>query len=210
MHVRWWGHSCFSLASDQGTLILTDPFEAGVGYPLPQEPADLVTISHDHWDHNAAQLVAGTPAVIREPGIHRVGEAIIEGIPSFHDEVSGKKRGSNIIFLITLEGIRICHLGDLGHMLTPDDADRLGEIDLLLLPVGGRYTIDGRQAWQLAQLLNPRIVVPMHYQTPALSFSLDPVETFTRLCDRVEHRTELAITAAKLPDPITVIALDYR
>jgi len=207
VNIHWLGHACFLISSQNGTRLLTDPFNKEVGYPLPQEPADIITVSHDHYDHNAVHLVPGQAQVIRESGLHRVGEVIVEGVSSYHDDVQGKKRGRNIIFIITMDGIRVCHLGDLGESLGKEAIARLGGIDVLLLPVGGIYTINAKQSYRLSRDIAPRIIIPMHYKTPALSFSLEPVEAFTKQFDQVERKQDLEVTADRLPAETRVIVL---
>jgi L-ascorbate metabolism protein UlaG (beta-lactamase superfamily) len=207
--IRWLGHSCFYITSPNNTGILTDPCGEEVGYPPPGEPADIVTVSHNHHDHNAVHLVPGNPRVIREPGLYRVDGAVIEGIPSFHDDVRGKKRGKNVIFIITMDGLRVCHLGDLGEIPDKEAIARLGEIDVLLIPVGGTYTITAAQAYQVSKDIAPRIVIPMHYKTPALSFSLETSEAFTKYYDRVKSKSELEVTPDRLPAETEVVVLNY-
>lgn len=181
MKIRWLGHACFLLTAGDGTRILTDPFDESVGYLVPSVEADYVTVSHDHFDHNCVKAVKGTPWVIASAGEHRVGkngEICIKGIPTFHDDVGGRKRGPNLVFVMEIDGIRVCHLGDLGHMLTPEQKSGIGRVDVLMVPVGGTYTIDALGAAQVVAVLAPKVVIPMHYKTDVLALPLDPVDKF--------------------------------
>jgi L-ascorbate metabolism protein UlaG (beta-lactamase superfamily) len=181
MRVYWLGHSCFHLRSESGTSLLIDPFhEEEVGYPLPQVEADLVLISHDHGDHNNFPQVPGRKAVIRGTGRHTALGIEVRGIASYHDREGGLKRGENTIFCFSLDGVRICHLGDLGIPLRRDQIEAIGEVGLLFLPVGGIYTIDAKDAAVVMEQLHPALVVPMHYQTGDLSFQLDSVDDFLK------------------------------
>lgn len=179
MNIKWLGHSSFLITSNKtNTKILTDPFPNTIGYKTYNDYADIVTISHHHFDHNCLDNIKGDYVVI-----HKVGELLAHNIkftcfPSFHDEVKGAKRGNNSIIKFCIDGINICHLGDLGHMLSDSEIKDLGEINVLLIPVGGNYTIDNIQAFELCQKINSNIVIPMHYKTPDLNFELDDLENF--------------------------------
>lgn len=208
MEVRWLGHACF-LCEGNGIRLLTDPFSKEVGYPLPREVVDVVTVSHDHYDHNAVQILPGHPRVIREAGVHQVNGLKVEGFAVYHDEVRGAKRGKNIIYAWEMDGIRLCHLGDLGHLLEPATVTAIGEVDLLMVPVGGVYTIDAAAAFRVVEQLRPRLVLPMHYKTPSLNFELAPVEDFTRYFERVRREKALRLERDGLPEEREVVLLDY-
>lgn len=208
MEVRWLGHACF-LCEGNGIRLLTDPFSKEVGYPLPQEVVDIVTVSHDHYDHNAVQILPGHPQVIGEAGVHEAKGLKVEGFAVYHDEVRGAKRGKNVIFAWEMDGIRLCHLGDLGHLLEPATVTAIGEVDLLMIPVGGVYTIDAPAAFRVVEQLRPRLVLPMHYKTPSLSFELAPVEDFTRYFERVRREKALRLEKDGLPEEREVVLLDY-
>ncbi len=159
------GHSEFLIETEGGFRILTDPYDAHVGYPMKEVPCDAVTVSHGHGDHCFVEKAQGSIVIADEQGVTRLSSDVTAlGIPSFHDECEGKKRGKNLIFIIEADGLRIAHLGDLG---TWDDslAEQIGYVDILLLPVGGFYTIDAASAAALYRRLSPRIVIPMHYKT---------------------------------------------
>jgi L-ascorbate metabolism protein UlaG (beta-lactamase superfamily) len=178
MRISWLGHSCFRLEGSQGLRILTDPFGKDVGYGPPDVQADIVLISHDHSDHNNSRAVKGRPVVIKGPGKHLSQGMEFRGIETYHDEKGGRLRGANTIFCFQLDGLAVSHLGDLGHVLRDQEIGSIGSVDLLFLPVGGIYTIDGRKAWQVIHQLKPRIAFPMHYQTDVLRFRLGRVEEF--------------------------------
>ncbi|MGN0798829.1 MAG: MBL fold metallo-hydrolase [Christensenellales bacterium] len=178
MNLKWLGHSCFLLTSESGVRILMDPCAPKTGYTIAPVEADAVTASHDHYDHNYFDAALGDPVRITEPGVHEVKGVRITGIPTWHDKEHGAKRGRNIMFLVEMDGIRLLHAGDLGHL--PDEAAvrAVGQVDVLLAPIGGVYTIDGTEAKELARLLHPKVFVPMHYKTERLSFELDGLSPF--------------------------------
>ena len=163
MKIKYLGHSCFKIISNQGNSLIADPY-TGVGYELPIGlTADAVTTSHAHFDHNYIQAVQ-TNTVICTPGAHSVGDIQISGVSSWHDEQNGYLRGANIIYKFTVDEMVVCHLGDLGEKVSPELAERIGKVDILLLPVGGTYTIDAQQAKKLAEYIAPSIIIPMHFK----------------------------------------------
>ncbi len=215
MKIKWYGHASFLLTSDTGTKIITDPYEPGgfggaIAYgPIPDE-ADIVLVSHDHADHNHVPGLRGKPQVIKGNGSHKAKGMEFKGIAAFHDGRKGSERGENTIFCFTLDGISICHLGDLGHVLSEQEAGQIGPVDVLLMPVGGVYTIDPAQATQTAQRINPKILIPMHYKTSHCGFPLAKVEDFTsgKAGVRTIKGSEVEIKKEKLPQPIEIIVLD--
>lgn len=209
MIIRWLGHACFH-CQGEGVSLLTDPFDEEVGYPLPQVEADIVTVSHDHHDHNAVSLLPGDPEVVREVGFHQFRSLKIKGVSVFHDEVRGAKRGDNIIYVWEMEGVHLCHLGDLGHLFDEAALSSIGKIDILMVPVGGIFTIDAREARDVVAQLQPRLVIPMHYKTPDLSFELGGVDKFTGYFERVRQDKSWQGTTADLPDEQEVLVLDYH
>lgn len=186
MFICWLGHACF-YCQGEGVSLLTDPFDEEVGYPLPKKEVDVVTVSHDHYDHNAVNFLPGEPVVIKEAGKHPFRSLEFNGISVFHDEVKGARRGKNIIFTWEMDGVRLCHLGDLGHLLDEAALHSIGRVDILMVPVGGVYTVDARGAREVVAQLRPRLVIPMHYRTPHLSFDLEPLENFTHHFERVRQ-----------------------
>ena len=178
MLLKWHGHSCFSVVSKERTLLI-DPFDEGVGYPLPAVRPSIIVESHQHHDHNSHDRYAGEYVLINRTGKTQAHGFSIEGYPTFHDEFGGKKRGPNIVFeIITPDGFRIVHCGDLGHRLTEELSSRLEGPDVLLIPVGGVYTIDAAVAREITRRIGPSFVVPMHYKTKALRFELGSVDPF--------------------------------
>lgn len=212
MKIRWYGHACFLFTSKYGIKILTDPFDKSVGYPIPEIEPTIVTTSHEHFDHNAVNLLKGKFEVLK--GIVEKEELgiKIKSISSYHDESLGSKRGENYIFIFTVDGINIAHLGDLGHVLSKEDVEKLGEIDILCIPVGGVYTVDANQAVNIVEKVNPKIVIPMHYKTPNLKFDLAPVDTFLSLIKYPIKRLsekEVEISKENLPKSTEVWVLSY-
>ncbi len=208
MKINWLGHASFLLEVLNKTII-TDPINEKAGYKVYNKRVDYVTVSHEHWDHNQVHALLGEPMVINTLGSYHSEGINFEGIASYHDPQQGRLRGSNIIFKINAEGINLVHLGDLGHLLNEKDIQALGEVDILLIPVGGTFTIDAREAFNLVNKLNPKLVIPMHYQTPHLSFQLAPVEDFTRHFDIVVKKPYLEISKNNLDQENKVILLDY-
>lgn len=209
MKIRWLGHASFILES-LGVKLLTDPFNEHIGYQICNEEVDIVSVSHQHWDHNAVDTLAGTPRVIREPGVFEVAGFRIQGIKSFHDKKEGRDRGSNIMFKIMAEGLNIFHLGDLGHVLTDSQIKGIGPVDVLLVPVGGCYTLDADDAYRVVKQLQPGITIPMHFLTPHVSLrELAPVETFTTKFPRVVKKPYLEINQTEMGPEGRVIVLDY-
>lgn len=170
MDIFYVGHSCFQLKGKKGTVV-TDPYQTSVGFSLPTLSADIVTVSHQHHDHNATDKVGGTarrerPFLITQPGEYEVGGISVFGVSTFHDANQGVERGANTVFTILLDDLRVCHLGDLGHELTNEQLEAIGAVDIVLCPVGGTFTIDPAQAVSVIHALEPSYVIPMHYQTP--------------------------------------------
>lgn len=192
-----------------GKKVLTDPFDEGVGYKLPSEPVDVVTVSHQHFDHNAVEGVKGHPKIIEDLGVQYVEGLKFEGYPSYHDRKQGKQRGPNTIFVIESNGIRICHLGDLGHVLDEVMVSALKDVHVLLIPVGGVYTISAQEACQIVKELATPIVVPMHYQTPELKLDIGPLEDFTKEFTRVEKQKMLEVSLKSLPPETCIVELTY-
>ncbi len=177
MRITWHGHSCFEV-KDRVTVV-TDPHDGkSIGVKPPVVKADIVLISHEHFDHNCARIVRGDFKIVREPG-QRIERGVeIRGVPAFHDDSGGAKRGKVNIFRFELGGVVFCHLGDLGHMLTDEMISELQPIDVLFLPVGGVFTIDGKQAQELIDILKPKVAVPMHFRIGGLSMSIHTINGF--------------------------------
>jgi Predicted Zn-dependent hydrolases of the beta-lactamase fold len=180
MKLTYLAHSTFLLESASGVRLVTDPVDQGSGYDLHSVHADIVTISHHHFDHDALDQVSGDPVVIDNVGAYAEKGFVIVGYPSFHDEVKGAKRGKNTLFKIEADGKTVVHLGDLGHMLDEETIKELRGADALLIPVGGVFTIDAQQAADLAKILSPKYIFPMHYKTPQLTFEIAPLDPFLK------------------------------
>jgi L-ascorbate metabolism protein UlaG (beta-lactamase superfamily) len=213
MKVKWLGHACFAITSEAGPKIITDPYTPGafgLNYSPVEEEADIVTVSHDHADHNNVSAVKGKPQVVKGGGSHTSQGVEFHGIDSYHDDVRGKERGANTIFCFTVDGIRVCHLGDLGHALTKQNQADIGPVDLLLIPVGGNFTIDANIAAQTCRQLNPRIVIPMHYRNERCpDFPVAGIDDFLALMQRVrrEDGSEAAFSSGTLPKAMEVVVL---
>ncbi|HEX9817674.1 MAG TPA: MBL fold metallo-hydrolase [Patescibacteria group bacterium] len=218
MTITYHGHSCFKLRGKTGSVV-TDPYGDDVGFSLPSLSADLVTVSHDHHDHNQAHKIGGTarrnnPFIINQLGEYEVGGISVFGVKSFHDDQQGVERGANSIFTIAIDGVRVCHLGDLGHELTEEQVKQIGIIDVLLVPVGGIFTLNAKQAVAVTRALEPSFVIPMHYNTmehnQEMFGQLQPVEDFLKEfgVDNVTKVDKLKIESDRLPEEIEVVVLE--
>ncbi|HBN29321.1 MAG TPA: MBL fold metallo-hydrolase [Clostridiaceae bacterium] len=213
MKIKWLGHSCFKIVSANGIRVLTDPFDDNVGYRLPSVEADIVTISHNHFDHNFVDCVKGNFEVINKIGNFNVKDIPISGIKTYHDEEMGAKKGENIVYVFNIDNMRICHLGDLGHILTKEQVNMIGKIDILLIPVGGVYTIDAEKAAETVRTLKPSVVIPMHYKTKALKFELESADKFLNKMGDFEKLDSKVIEIKKEnlePDKTKVYVLKYE
>ena len=187
MIIRWHGHACFEIGND--ITIVTDPHDGrSIGIKPPQVTADLVLVSHSHLDHNSVKTVSkGSTRNVTDPGKHEELGINITGISSFHDDAQGERRGANCIFKFAIDNINFCHLGDLGHVLTPEQIEALGKIDILFVPIGNVFTIGAQDAWKTINLLKPRVAIPMHYRVGGLSLSIQPLDPFVEQADKVER-----------------------
>lgn len=199
MKIKWLGQSTFVIKSN--TTLVTDPHNPMLG-KLPKDlTADVVTVSHEHGDHNYTKGVSGNPQIINKTGKFTVNEFVIKSIATFHDNSSGKKRGANIIYTISAEGLKLCHLGDLGHLLSKDQIKKIGPVDILMIPVGGFFTIDPAGAVKVIGQIKPKIILPMHYKHKR-SFMPLPLSTVDKFTDTLKwdvHETdELKIDVSKI------------
>lgn len=187
------GHAKFLLELENGMRIVTDPFDASTGYPVRPLRADAVLISHHHHDHNALETISGYTSVIDRAGRHTLTPNVtVEAIEAFHDDCGGSKRGKTLLFVVEAEGLRVAHLGDLGHLPTQEQATRLQHVDVLMLPVGGFFTINASQAKQVCDMLRPRVILPMHYRTQVnADWPIAPVEEFTALFEEKAEEVDL-------------------
>ena len=209
MEISWLGHSCFRIRGSQATVI-TDPYSPDLGYSLGKPKAHIVTVSHQHPGHSYVQGVGGSPKLITGPGEYEISGLLIIGIATFHDAEGGSQRGKNTIYLMEIDELSLCHLGDLGHMLTAEQIEELGSVDILLVPVGGVSTIDAPVAAEIARRLEPKIVIPMHYKTEALSRELEPVGRFLKEMgvEQVISQPKLSLNKSNLPASNQVFLLD--
>ena len=210
MQVKWLGHSFFLVTSAAGVRLAFDPFGETVGYPLQEVSADFVLVSHDHFDHNNLKLVRGYEEVFRGAGNYERKGIKITISPTCHDEEGGKKRGKNHVSRVAVDGMVLVHCGDLGMVPESKDLEAWKPVDILLLPVGGVYTIDAQKAKLLVKALNPHIVVPMHYKTRYLQFELDGVEPFLRGFEMVKRvgGSSFEIVKEKLPSTTEIWVLE--
>ncbi len=179
MKIRYLGHSSFKLTESTGISVVTDPYDDSVGYTYPAVSADAVTVSHRHYDHDAVKKVVGNPVVLDGETAYILKDSVeISSIKSFHDEVRGKKRGENIIFKFRMDGLDICHLGDLGEDCSSDLIEMILPVNVLLIPVGGNYTIDAKMAKEYVDRIMPDIVIPMHYRQKGCRIDIDKVDDF--------------------------------
>ena len=217
MEIKWFGHAFFLIKTkdnNQEIKIAIDPFSPEIGIKPPKTEADILLITHSHYDHNNTAVIGGDYFLIDGPGEYEVKKVFIKGISSYHDDQKGKERGLNTIYTIEpeQEGIRICHLGDLGQKeLTPEQIEEIGGVDILMIPVGGTYTIDAQQARGIVSQIEPKIVIPMHYSIPKLKIKLEGVEKFLRVMgvSEIEPQTKLSIKKEKLPSETQVVLLKY-
>lgn len=217
--LTWYGQSMFALKVANGPAILMDPVNSRVGYEIsPLDGIDVVTVSHEHRDHNDVALATGSPKVLRglETDDWAQVDETIQGVRfrtvgTYHDESQGSERGKSAIFTIEVNGLHIVHLGDLGHVLTSEQVAAIGPVDVLLIPVGGVYTIDAAPATQVVDSLKPRLVVPMHYKTPRVQSNLQPADDF--LTGKTVERAagnQVALSLQTLPQSTTVLVLGYE
>lgn len=215
MEISFLGHSSFKIRGKTATLV-TDPYSPQmVGLKFPKVEADIVTITHQHEDHNQKDQVLGSPFVVSGPGEYEVKNVSIFGISSFHDSSEGSERGQNTLFLIEMDGIRIAHLGDLGYKLSDRQLEELNGVDILLVPVGGIYTLDPRQASEVISQLEPKFVIPMHYNFPGLNSAvfgkMSTVEDFLKeMGEKGQYLPKLQISREKLPEETQIIVLERK
>ena len=210
MEISWLGHSCFRIKGTQATVV-TDPYSPDLGYSLGKPTARIVTVSHQHPGHAYVEGIGGEPRRVTGPGEYEISGVLIIGLSTFHDGEKGSQRGKNTVYLIEVDEVAVCHLGDLGHVLTIEQVEELDNVDVLLLPVGGVSTINATMAAEVVRQLEPKVVVPMHYQTEALKRNLEPVDRFLKEMGvkEISSRPKLSLTKANLPLGTNVFLLDY-
>lgn len=185
MNILWHGQACFQIiaspAKNSQIRIVIDPYSEEIGLKLPKLEADIVLVTHAHYDHNNVKAVSGTTFLVESPGEYEVKGVFVQGVPSWHDEKEGKERGSNTIYTIDTEELRLCHLGDLGQTeLTSEQLEKIGDVDILMIPVGSVYTIDAKGAAKIMAQIEPKITIPMHYGLPKLKVKLDGLDKFLK------------------------------
>ncbi len=217
MKIQWLGHAAFLITTDKGVQILMDPYQAGgyggaVGYGKIEAAPDIVTISHDqHEDHNATSSLKGNPVIVKTPGKETIRGVVVNRVRTFHDNSGGSERGPNLVIGLEADGLRVVHCGDLGHVLTPEQIAAIGPVDVLLVPVGGTFTLDAAEADAVVAQLKPKIVVPMHYKTPKCGFPLLEVEAFLKGKQQVRKLSGsiLEVKAGALPAKTEIVVLQH-
>ncbi|MDP2645712.1 MAG: MBL fold metallo-hydrolase [Desulfobacterales bacterium] len=204
MKIKWNGHASFTITADDGTVIVTDPYDpAGFGgvlkYDMVRDRADGALISHDHADHNYVQGLSGSPEVLRGSG--RVKDIQVKGLATYHDESDGSERGANTVFVFTVDRIRFCFVGDLGHRLSAEQIRTIAPVDVSLVPVGGTYTLNAEGAVKLVQDVAARVVIPMHFKTGKCNLPISAVDGFLAKMPCVKNlgKSEIELTPDKLP-----------
>ena len=210
MKIRWIGHASFQIETAEGIRVRTDPYDDSIGLPVSSLPADVVTVSHGHFDHNATALVPDKPVVVDSPGRHTAKGIQFNGVPTYHDEAHGAKRGRNIVFVMLADGLTLAHLGDLGHVPDEEQAAAIGKVDIIMVPVGGVYTLDAAGAARVTDTLKPKIVIPMHYKIPGLGVGVGGVEPFLVGRKDIRRLDQLTVEKAELPEGPEVVVLMPR
>ena len=211
MDVTWLGHGCFRLRG-RGAAVVTDPYPPSLGPKLPKLEADLVTVSHQHENHSYTSAVSKEPFVVDGPGEYEVAGVTVAGLPTFHDPKQGELHGRNTVYLIELDDVRVCHLGDLGHALDADMLETIGKVDVLLVPVGGGKTLEAAGAAEVVRQVEPRIVIPMHFALSAVKTELAPVERFLKEMGvtEAEPQPKLTVQASAGEGETRVVVLDPK
>ena len=211
MKIKWLGHACFTVTSDSGVKIISDPYKTGNGitYGEISESADIVTVSHGHSDHSYSETVRGNPVVLTKSG--KVKGIEFRAVTTFHDNSGGSQRGGNTIFCFAVDGVKVCHLGDLGHLLNDNQLAEIGPVDILCCPVGGFFTIDAVKATQTYESLKPKILIPMHFKTEGVpNFPISGADMFLQGKKNVltPGNSEIEITPTTLPPVSQIIVLE--
>lgn len=212
MEITWYGHSCFRMMERGVASIVTDPFDESIGYETPRLRADIVTISHDAPGHNAESIVKGKVHTLVRAGEYEIGGVFITGVATYDSNQRAEDLRLNVIYVFDFGGLTVCHLGDLDHVPDQSQIEALGPIDVLLVPVGGGEALGSSQAGEVISLIEPSIVVPMHYQTPNCKIELDPVDKFLKEMgvSSVEEVDTLKVTTSSLPEDTQVVVLQYE
>ena len=211
MEITWYGQSCFRIR-ERGCTVLTDPYSPDIGLRVPRLTETIITVSHQHEDHNNTKAVRGSAYVIHGPGEYEVGGVFVIGVPTFHDTKGGQERGKNTAYVIEMGDFRLCHLGDLGHVPSQEQIEQFSDMDVLFVPVGGRSTLTGARAAEVVTLLEPKLVIPMHYKVPQISANLDTAKRFLRemAVDAPEKAESLKIDKRSLGENTQVVLLELK
>ena len=211
MEITWYGQSCFRIG-ERGRFAVTDPYSTEIGLSLPRLSSTVVTVSHQHDDHNNVRALRGSSYVVSGPGEYEIGGIFVIGVATYHDDRSGKERGKNTAYLIELDDLTVCHLGDLGHVPSQEQIEQFNGVDILLVPVGGRTTLAGARAAEVVNLIEPSVVIPMHYKIPGLKANLEGPARFLREMAVEEPMTleSLKINASQLPESVQVVLLEPK
>lgn len=212
MKIKFLGHAAFLITSDQGVRIITDPYKpgcygGGIKYAPITEEADIVMISHDHDDHNETRI-KGNPVFVRDESKKEIKGIVINGVKVFHDKSGGKERGNTVIFNMLIDGLNLVHMGDVGHLISMSEVEKLGNVDVLLIPVGGYFTVDASEAEDIINLLKPKVVIPMHFKTAKCDFPIAPVDDFIKNKEVKKVEGELEIKKADLPSNTVIYVLN--
>jgi len=216
MKIKWYGHAAFKITTDRGVRIIIDPYQSGafggaLSYGKISEEADIVLTSHDHDDHNYTKDIKGTFTLIKKAGSHNVKDITIKAIPTHHDPSKGKERGDNLVFIIEADDLKLVHMGDLGHTLEKGTLKEIGQVDVILLPVGGFYTIDASEATRVIDDLKPSIVIPMHFKTDKCDFPIASVDEFVADKKGVKKAktSEIVVSKSTIPTEQEIIVMEY-
>jgi L-ascorbate metabolism protein UlaG (beta-lactamase superfamily) len=210
VEITWLGHSCFKVKGKEVVLV-TDPCGSSIGYSPDEVEAQIVTLSHQHPGHSGLEIIEGSPKVLNGPGEYEVSEVFVTGIVTFHDTEEGSSRGKNTAYIIEMDEMKLCHLGDLGHLPSPQQAEDFSNVEVLFIPVGGVSTVDAKMAAEIVRRLSPRLVIPMHYQTDIVDW-LEPVDKFINEMGFKEiiPQSKISFTRSNLPVETQIQILDYQ
>jgi L-ascorbate metabolism protein UlaG (beta-lactamase superfamily) len=216
MKIKWYGHAAFKITTDGGVRVIIDPYQPGafggaLSYGKITEETDIVLTSHDHDDHNYTKDIKGAFEHFNKEGVYKEKGLTIEAFPCFHDPSEGKERGNNLVFIIEVDGMRLAHMGDLGHTLTQETVKKMGRVDIVLLPVGGFYTIDSDEAGMVMNDIKPKVTIPMHYKTPKCEFPIAGIEAFTagKKGIKMVNAYEIDVNKDSLPKEPEIIVMHY-
>lgn len=210
MKIKYLAHASFVITADDGTRIVTDPYQTGGGIQFGQinETADIVTVSHEHGDHNNTGAVKGNPAILRDSGT--VKGIAIKAVKTAHDDTGGSQRGPNMVFVFDIDGMKLAHMGDLGHELTNEQVKEIGDVDIVLIPVGGFFTIDAKLASENAKKVKAKVIIPMHFRTDRCELPIQAIDIFLTAKTNVTRtkRSEITLTTANLPATPQIMVLE--